>query len=252
MDPRVIAPVPTPMLLVVEPDPTIAAALLGSARRRAVRAEWCRDGGEALVLAGATQPDVLIVAARLPTLSPREVIQILRNRWRMSILVGASDGDELLAGEALEAGATAAVARPYDLDAILTLGLGLTTWAPPAAERDLSAQQGGALAAGPIAVDLERHEARIDGRELPLTHRELQLLLYLIHRGGRVASRAEITAAVWGSPMDTNTVAVHIKRLRDKIGEHPRHGQVIRTVRGAGYRLAPSLYEEQASNTTAS
>ncbi len=193
---------------------------------------------------------MLVVAARLPTLATSRVIQILRNRWRISILVGSSDGDELLVGEALEAGAAAAVARPYDLDTILGLGLGLTTWTPLPAAQDASAGLSAVLAAGPIVVDLERHEARIDGRELNLTHRELQLLIYLISRGGRVASRAAITAAVWGNPVDTNTVAVHIKRLRDKIGNHPRHGQVIRTVRGAGYRLAPFLCEQLTSGST--
>ena len=236
------------MMLLAEPDCDIAAAILNSAGRRGIRAEWCRDGGETLILAGATQPDLLVVAARLPTLSARKVIQIVRNRWRMAILVGASSGDERLVTDALDAGAAAVVARPYDLDSIMSVGLSVTSWTQHVADpRDTDAD---VIAAGPISVDLQRHEARLDGQELHFTHRELQLLIYLIRRAGRVASRTEISAAVWGHDSDTNTVAVHVKRLRDKLGDHPEHGQVIRTIRGAGYRLAPSLCPQARSTAS--
>ncbi|MGP4030888.1 winged helix-turn-helix domain-containing protein [Pseudarthrobacter sp. 1C304] len=97
------------------------------------------------------------------------------------------------------------------------------------------------LVAGPIRVDLERHEARLDGREIVFSHRELLLLAYLIRQGGRVASTEEISDAVWGKRSVTNTVAVHVKRVRVKLGDDPQHGNMIRTVRGVGYRLGPSL-----------
>jgi DNA-binding response OmpR family regulator len=225
------------MFLLAEPDATVAADLLDRARSVGIRAEWCRDGGEALVQAGATQPDLVVAAAELPVLATRAVIETIRNRWRMRILVGAGSGQEHLGAMALEAGAAAVVARPYDLDTVLTLGFGTFSWVPA---RGIGATVG-VLVAGPITIDTERHEVSMDGRELRFTHRELQLLTYLITRGGRVASRDEISAAVWGHVVDTNTVAVHIKRLRDKLGDHPAHGQLIRTVRGAGYRIASTL-----------
>jgi DNA-binding response OmpR family regulator len=131
--------------------------------------------------------------------------------------------------------------RPYDLDAVLRIGLGIG----PTNEVRLDAT--GLLAAGPVVVDVSRHEAWLDAREVQLTAKELQLLAYLIHRGGRVANQHEISTAVWGHEADTNTVAVHIKRLRDKLGQHPVHGQLTTTIRGAGYRLAPSLYANPPS-----
>jgi DNA-binding response OmpR family regulator len=69
----------------------------------------------------------------------------------------------------------------------------------------------------------------------------MDLLVFLIQQRGRVASREEISRAVWGRSSDTNTVAVHVKRLRKKLGHDPEHGEFIRTIRGAGYRLAPSI-----------
>lgn len=97
------------------------------------------------------------------------------------------------------------------------------------------------LIAGPLSVDLRRYEVRLRGEEVRLTARELDLLVYLIRRAGSVASAEQISIAVWHGPTSTNTVTVHINRIRLKLGDDPQHGYMIRTVRGVGYRLAPSL-----------
>jgi DNA-binding response OmpR family regulator len=95
--------------------------------------------------------------------------------------------------------------------------------------------------AGPIHVDRRGYETRVRGRDVQLTQRELELLVFLIEQRGKVASREEISRAVWGRSSHTNTVAVHVKRLREKLGNDAEHGEFIRTIRGAGYRLAPSV-----------
>ena len=95
--------------------------------------------------------------------------------------------------------------------------------------------------AGPIEVDRRGYETRVRGRDVQLTQRELELLVFLIKQRGKVASSEEISRAVWGRSSDTNTVAVHVRRLREKLGDDPQHGEFIRTIRGAGYRLAPSI-----------
>ncbi len=99
------------------------------------------------------------------------------------------------------------------------------------------------LVAGPIQVDRRRYEVRLGGREVRLTAREFELLVFLIRQRGLVAGADEISDAVWHGPTSTNTVTVHINRLRTKLGDDPHHGVMIRTVRGVGYRLAPSLCE---------
>lgn len=97
------------------------------------------------------------------------------------------------------------------------------------------------LVAGPITIDLERHEARLHGDEVHFTHRELLLLAFLVQKGGVVVSTDEISRQVWGKATNTNTISVHIKRIREKLGDDSQHGEVIRTVRGVGYRLSPAL-----------
>lgn len=97
------------------------------------------------------------------------------------------------------------------------------------------------LVAGPITIDLERHEARLNGDEVHFTHRELLLLAFLVQKGGVVVSTDEISQEIWGKATNTNTISVHIKRIRQKLGDDSQHGDVIRTVRGVGYRLSPPL-----------
>ena len=110
--------------------------------------------------------------------------------------------------------------RPYDLDAVLRIGLSIG----PTNEVRLDAT--GLLAAGPVVVDVSRHEAWLDAREVQLTAKELQLLAYLIHRGGRVANQHEISTAMWGHEADTNTKGPHQEAARQAgsaPGSRPTH-----------------------------
>ncbi|HXL61302.1 MAG TPA: response regulator transcription factor [Mycobacterium sp.] len=200
-------------VVLAETDPTIATQLMDAGAQLGIETTWCRDGAEALLAVGAEAPDVLVIAAQTST-------------------VDAASGEDDLAREALAAGASALVARPYDITAI----------APFAITASIDCVDGPPVyIAGPIEVDPRGYETRVRGRDVQLTQRELELLVFLIKQRGQVASSEEISRAVWGRSSDTNTVAVHVKRLREKLGSDREHGEFIRTIRGAGYRLAPSI-----------
>ena len=91
---------------------------------------------------------------------------------------------------------------------------------------------------GDLLVDLASQEVLRAGRRVPLTNREYQVLEYLVHNRGRVLSRSMIEEHVWGYDYDgiSNTVDVHIRRLRRKL-DPPNESSIIETVRNAGYRL---------------
>ena len=94
------------------------------------------------------------------------------------------------------------------------------------------------LVIGPIALDPLARRATRDGRELALTHRELDLLAFLMAHPGQAFSRAELMHEVWGWTFgDQSTVTVHVRRLREKIEADPRHPLLIQTVWGIGYRM---------------
>jgi DNA-binding winged helix-turn-helix (wHTH) protein len=89
-----------------------------------------------------------------------------------------------------------------------------------------------------LTLDLGRKKLRIDGETAPLTYREFELLQFLVLREGRTVSRTEIIDALWadaeGEVPNERTIDVHVRRLRSKLGEY---GEVVRTVRGGGYRF---------------
>jgi DNA-binding response OmpR family regulator len=218
-------------LVLTDGDVAIATQLMEEATELGIRTTWCRDGPEALLTVGAESPDVLVIAARTDTVDTVSVASAVRNRSTLPILVGSEVGEDDLARSALVAGASAVIARPYDISAIAPFVLG-----------NNARQEREFFVAGPIQVDRRGYETRVRGRHVQLTQRELELLTYLIERRGDVASSDEISHAVWGRASDTNTVAVHVRRLREKLGHDAEHGEFIRTIRGAGYRLAPSIY----------
>lgn len=218
--------------MLVDTDGDVAARLMDDAVEAGIDSTWCDDGAEALLALGVEQPDVLVLAARTSVVDAATITATVRGRWTLPILIGSPGADDELTRGALTAGASALIARPYDITAIAPFAL--SGRAHPQAETPV-------YVAGPIRVDQDGYETRIRGRQVELTLRELQLLVYLIKRRGRVASNDEISRAVWGHPADTNTVAVHIRRLREKLGHDAEHGEFIRTIRGAGYRLAPSI-----------
>jgi DNA-binding response OmpR family regulator len=94
-----------------------------------------------------------------------------------------------------------------------------------------------------LAIDVDRHEARLAGRLVPLTTVEFRLLAALLEADGRVLSRDQLMDAVYGAGGDgevlERTVDVHLGRLRDKLGDPADSPRYIATVRGVGYRTAP-------------
>lgn len=92
------------------------------------------------------------------------------------------------------------------------------------------------LKAGPVTMNVELHEVKVNGQEVQLTYKEFELLRYLLEGHGEVLSRSELLSSIWGYDFDgeTRTVDVHVRTLRQKLGEG---GDIIETVRGVGYRI---------------
>lgn len=219
-------------LILAESDSAVATDLIEAAAPMGIAITWCRDGAEALIAVGAEFPNVLVIAAHTDTVDTPRISAAVRSRSDLPILVGAAAGEEELARRALASGASAVIMRPYDIATIAPFALDANGYSP---------EEPSVYTAGPIHVDRRGYETRVRGNYVQLTQRELELLVFLIVQRGSVASSEEISSAVWGHPAHTNTVAVHVKRLREKLGADPEHGEYIRTIRGAGYRLAPSI-----------
>jgi len=120
--------------------------------------------------------------------------------------------------------------------------------------RILARRTGGAgeglLRMGPLSINIDTYQVAVSGRVLDLTYKEFELLRFLSQRPGRVFTRSQLLAEVWGYNFygGTRTVDVHVRRLRAKLG--PEHEALIQTVRGVGYRAADPGELESGSEVT--
>jgi DNA-binding response OmpR family regulator len=238
-------PMPTDHpILVVDDDPKIRQLVRTYLERDGYRVVVAADGRRALEAIETERPALVVLDLMLPEVDGRAVIRRVRRDGpepTVPILVLSARGslDDRIAG--LEDGADDYLPKPFSpAELVLRVGAILRRTAPGP-----SGSTGGdraPLVHGDLVVDRDRHEAWIDGRSVGLTRIELLLLAALLEADGRVLSRDQLLDAVHGSDggdaLD-RTIDVHVRRLRDKLGDDPERPRYVATVRGVGYRAAP-------------
>lgn len=200
------------------------------------------DGQTALIQARREKPDLVVLDLGLPGIDGLEVARILRRgaageRDTPIIMLTAriEDTDKIVG---LELGADDYMTKPFnprELVARVRAVLRRTTGAAaPAAEL---------LRAGALALDIDGHQATLDGRPLELTPTEFELLAVLLRNPGRAFTRLELLDRVQGDAYEgyERTIDAHIKNLRAKLGDEPRRPRYIQTVFGVGYKLGVEL-----------
>ncbi|MFI6499418.1 response regulator transcription factor [Nonomuraea typhae] len=214
-----------PVLLVADPDESIVQELATALEREGVTVAGVSDGAQALLQAGALRPDVVLVAATLPVISAVEFVRAVRLARAVPVLLGVGEGHAEQAVQALAAGAAACVARPYRVLELLPF-----VQAASPGSRSL-------LRVGEVELDVRAYQVRVGGHAVHLPLREFELLHYLMRNADRTVTREQIMRHVWNATdaTSTNTIAVHVKRLRARLGDED--DQLIQTVRGVGYRL---------------
>jgi two-component system, OmpR family, response regulator len=220
-------------LLVCEPDVDVVDALLAGLAGVNVNVVCSRDGARALLDAGLAHPELVVLSAELPLLGAPLVTRTLRQVSDAPIVVGAGDriSDEVSATVA--AGANRVMFRPYDASVLRGMMLALRA----SLELDNVALRAGSLTVDPLA-----YEVAVGGRRVPMSVRELEVLVYLMRHADRVVTADELRHALWSggdelSPK-SNAVAVTILRLRSRLSRN-RGPDIIRTVRRRGYRFYP-------------
>lgn len=218
-----------PALLLAEPDEKLAAKAIARFAGAGVTVIACHDGAEALLQVGAHRPGAVLLAAPLPVVSAAAVTKLIAQFHPVPVIVGAGPDGAEEAIAAVAVGAVAFVARPYRIEEILPL---LTA--------GLHQGDGAAvpLLVGDIELDPAGFHVHVRGRPLQLPVREFMLLRYLMQHPNRVISRRELTQALWGTDnLDSNTLTVHIRRVRNKLRDESGSCCTIDAIRGMGYRL---------------
>jgi DNA-binding response OmpR family regulator len=207
--------------------------LLGELDRHGIDIDVCGNGGEALLRAATYRPDAAVVAADAGDLDAAAVVRLLTEKVGVPVLVGIGAGEGDLAGPTLDAGAIGCVTRPYIADELLPYLRSLR----PEAVVDTETS----LRCGSLYLDNRTFEVTLRDRPVRLPLREFDLLRYFMAHADRLVTRKEIWTAVWGDRADpaSNTLTVHIKRLRERLGDDHTDPRIILTVRGLGYRFVP-------------
>lgn len=219
-------------ILVIEDDRTTGDYILQGLKQEGHTADLCRSGREGLIAAQTNDFDVLVVDRMLPDLDGLSLIRTLRAAKNLTpaIFLTALGGvDDRIEG--LNAGGDDYLVKPFAFGE-------LSARINALARRPRMREAETVLSAGDLRMYLIRRRVTRAGIEIDLLPREFALLECLMRRKGRVQTRTMLLEAVWDLGFDpqTNVVESHISRLRAKV-DKPFDTELIRTVRGAGYRI---------------
>jgi DNA-binding response OmpR family regulator len=233
-----------PLVLVVDDEPALRDAIAYSLKREGWRVELASDGLEALRLNEALRPDVIVLDVMLPGLDGIQVCRAIRARSDVPVLFLSARGEDVDRILGLEIGGDDYITKPFvmrELVARVRANLRRTQRAPVARPDQLASAQPTSeiRRMGPLEIDPAAHTVHVNGAPVSLKPKEFDLLLYFMEHPDVTLSRDALLRHVWKyeHSVDTRTVDVHVRGLRQKIEANPSEPILLETVRGYGYRL---------------
>jgi two-component system response regulator RegX3 len=221
-------------ILIVEDEPSLSEPLAYLLTREGYETTVVADGAAALTTFDQTGADLVLLDLMLPGLPGTEVCRELRQRSSVPIIMLTAKDSEVDIVVGLELGADDYVTKPYSTRELLARIRAVLRRQSDDGDLDDSV-----LTAGPVRMDVDKHQVTVDGREIAMPLKEFELLELLLRNAGRVLTRGQLIDRVWGADYfgDTKTLDVHVKRIRSKIEPDPSNPRMLVTVRGLGYRF---------------
>jgi two-component system response regulator RegX3 len=221
-------------ILVVEDEASFSEALSYVLGKEGFEVTVADTGDGAIASFDKTGADLVLLDLMLPGLSGTEVCKQLRARSNVPIIMLTAKDTEVDKVVGLELGADDYVTKPYSKAELVA-----RIKAVLRRQGDSESNEGSLISGGPVKIDVERHQVKINEELISLPLKEFELLEFLVRNSGRVLTRTQLIDRVWGSDYfgDTKTLDVHVKRLRAKIEKDPANPTYIQTIRGLGYKF---------------
>ena len=222
-------------ILVVDDEQEITLVLRSGLAKHGYNVRVAGEGEAALDLFQAWTPDLVVTDLSMPNMNGLKLCQRLRKISSVPIIVLSVRGDEATKVEALDAGADDYVTKPFGMGELLARVRATLRRSP---EPD---GEGTVIEAGDFRIDLDTREVRVAGREIRLSPKEFDLLVYFIRHSGKVLTHRNLLGAIWGgnSVDQTEYLRVFIRHLRKKIEPDPAKPRYILTDPWVGYRFLP-------------
>ena len=179
-----------------------------------------------------TKPDLIVLDVIMPNVGGWDVLAEIRRRGEMPVIMLTAENDEHARIHGLDLGADDYLAKPFSVGELVARVRSVLR------RSHRGDDIGSVIQADGLQIEISTRRVLVDGEQADLTRREFELLSFLATHPNRALTIAELLERVWGSSVDyqdKHTVAEHVRRLRQKIGD-----RWIETVRGVGYRFAPA------------
>jgi len=222
-------------ILVVDDEKDIVEMMQFNLQRNGYGVITAHNGNDALAMAQRHMPDLIVLDLMMPGLDGNEVTRRLKadpKTSKIPIIILTAKGEETDIVVGLTMGADDYVTKPFKIKILMArLGAVLRRAEPVGQTED-----GEPLRVGPLSIDLNKHEAAVEGEPVKLTLTEFKLLTALVQARGRVLSRDQLMDKAMGSDVfvTDRAIDVHVTAIRKKLGDA---SWLIHTVRGVGYRL---------------
>jgi two-component system, OmpR family, KDP operon response regulator KdpE len=233
----VTGPVDHRRILVVDDEPQITRVLRTSLTSQGYDIRVANNGETALEILKDWTADLVITDLAMPVMDGVELCRRVRAKSEVPIIVLSVRGEERTKVQALDVGADDYVTKPFGINELLArIRAGLRRSPAPEAE------EGGIIDAGDFHIDLDTHSVTVRGREVHLTPKEFELLLYLARRPEKVVAHRVLLRAVWGpnSTEQPEYLRVFIGQLRKKIEPEASSPRYLHTEPWIGYRFDPA------------
>ena len=227
-------------VLLVEDEKSISDILAFNLRKAGFAPDCAYDGEEALRKALTEPYDIVLLDIMLPKLDGFKVLEGIRTRSDVPVIMVTARDDEKDKIAGLENGADDYITKPFSVNELIARIRANIRRSRDEIIREDAAKEGEVLSVRGLSIDRGRYIARRDGEELELSKKEYDLLLFLMENLGKPFSREDLLGRVWGYDSflgDVNTVEVTVSRLRKKLEKDPSNPEYLITKRGVGYYI---------------